>query len=233
MNQAVRIASHVKPSTHVLIVLHGLGDTGSGWTFLASELQNESCFASTKFIFPNAPHIPITANNGMHMPGWFDIKEWDPHMKQFDTKGYIKSLKEVEKYVQEELANGIPAENIIIGGFSQGAALSLGSALNLQEKIGGFFALSGFINTGIKDVIWNNDETKKSKSCNLNTPIFHGHGNWDPVVSIEKGRDSRKYLTDDCQFKDYKFHEYAHLEHSVAPQELKDLITFIKDCWKM
>ncbi|CAB4255456.1 similar to Saccharomyces cerevisiae YLR118C Acyl-protein thioesterase responsible for depalmitoylation of Gpa1p [Maudiozyma barnettii] len=233
MNQAVRIASRTKPHTHVLIVLHGLGDTGQGWTFLASELQQEKCFDSTSFIFPNAPHIPITANSGMHMPGWFDIKEWDPHMKQFDTEGYLKSLQCVEDYVEEQMKNGIPAKNIIIGGFSQGAALTLGSTLNLKEKIGGFFALSGFINSGIKDVIWDNEVNKSAKSCNLDTPIFHGHGDWDPIVAIEKGKQAERYLTEECHFKDYNFHEYAHLEHSVAPQELRDLTNFIKKCWQM
>lgn len=233
MNQAVKISSRVQPATHALIVLHGLGDTGHGWTFLASQLQNHSCFNSTNFIFPTAPNIPITANDCMSMPGWFDVKEWDPYMRDFDIQGYLKSLKEVEKYVKEQVNLGIPLQNIIVGGFSQGAALSLGCALDFSEKIGGFFALSGFINKSLKDLIWKDETEYNKKKCGLNTPIFHGHGDCDPVVMIDKGREAFEYLSKDCGFTDYNFHTYSGLEHSVSPQELDDLIAFIKKCWKM
>lgn len=233
MNQAVRVAARTKPATHALIVLHGLGDTGQGWSFLADELQAEPCFMNTNFIFPNAPHMPITANGGAHMPGWFDIEEWDPHMRKFDVNGYMQSLSEVEKYVQEQINLGIQPQNIIVGGFSQGAALALGCALNLKEKIGGIFALSGFINPGVKEVIWPNEEQEKLKSGNLGTKIFHGHGDWDPIVALEKGKQAEEFMTGSCGFKDYSFHEYHGMEHSVCPQELKDLSSYIKSCWNM
>lgn len=41
--------------------------------FLAGEYRRESLFPETKFIFPNAPSIPITVNGGMKMPGWYVV----------------------------------------------------------------------------------------------------------------------------------------------------------------
>lgn len=58
--------------TATLIFSHGLGDTGHGWSFLAEQLAH--AFPYVKFMFPNAPSIPITLNGGYKMPGWFDVK---------------------------------------------------------------------------------------------------------------------------------------------------------------
>ena len=54
-----------------VIFSHGLGDSGAGWSFLAEQLG--SSFPYVKWIFPNAPMVPITINMGMKMPGWYDL----------------------------------------------------------------------------------------------------------------------------------------------------------------
>ena len=40
---------------------------------LAENWRRRGKFEECKFIFPNAPQIPITVNFGMKMPGWYDI----------------------------------------------------------------------------------------------------------------------------------------------------------------
>ena len=46
--------------TATVIFLHGLGDQGAGWIDLAVNWRRRQKFTETKFIFPNAPSIPIT-----------------------------------------------------------------------------------------------------------------------------------------------------------------------------
>ena len=50
----------VKRHTATVIMAHGLGDSGSGWVQLAENWRRRSKFDEVKFIFPNAPTIPIT-----------------------------------------------------------------------------------------------------------------------------------------------------------------------------
>jgi predicted esterase len=49
-----------KRHTATVICAHGLGDSGAGWVFLAETWRLKNKFEEVKFIFPNAPSIPIT-----------------------------------------------------------------------------------------------------------------------------------------------------------------------------
>ncbi|EDO18229.1 hypothetical protein Kpol_543p59 [Vanderwaltozyma polyspora DSM 70294] len=223
---AVNYASKLQPAKQVLIVFHGLGDTGNGWSFLAEYLQRDPAFSHTKFVFPNAPVMPITANGGMSMPGWFDILEWNLSSSNVDSTGFLKSLKLVESFVKQEVDAGMDPSQIIVGGFSQGAALSLASSVTLPYKIGGFVSLSGFCI--IPSILLNMKNDK-----NLSTPIFHGHGDMDPIVPFPVGKMSSEFFTEKCGMQNYSFNTYRGLEHSTSLEEINELVTFIKKTWNI
>jgi len=50
----------VKKHTATVIMAHGLGDSGAGWVSLAENWRRRQKFEEVKFIFPNAPPIPIS-----------------------------------------------------------------------------------------------------------------------------------------------------------------------------
>ena len=54
---------------HVVIMMHGLGDTASGWAPAMPALG----LPRVKYVLPTAPTRPIALNGGMAMPGWFDL----------------------------------------------------------------------------------------------------------------------------------------------------------------
>lgn len=54
------IVPAVKRHTATVILAHGLGDSGAGWVSLAENWRRRQKFEEVKFIFPNAPNIPIT-----------------------------------------------------------------------------------------------------------------------------------------------------------------------------
>ena len=59
-----------------IIWIHGLGDSGFGHESVAQEM-NFSDELGITFVFPHAPSIPVTINDGMVMPAWYDILEND------------------------------------------------------------------------------------------------------------------------------------------------------------
>ena len=95
-----------------------------------------------KVICPTAPVIPITLNLGFRMPGWFDITSLDNLEEESDMEGMNKSAAAVYKLIQGEMRSGIPSSRIIVGGFSQGAAVALYCAMHHDVQLGGCIALS-------------------------------------------------------------------------------------------
>lgn len=56
-----------------------------------------------------------------------------------------ESLADIHKYIQAERELGIPSERIVLGGFSQGAALAVLAGLTGEDQVGGTVALSGYM----------------------------------------------------------------------------------------
>lgn len=102
----IRIAAKVQPAKQAIIVFHGLGDTGMGWTFLAEHLQKNERFQRTNFIFPTAPTVPV-AMAGCRMPSWFDLFEPGFDTDKWDVDGIKKSLNILNGYVKEQMDAGI------------------------------------------------------------------------------------------------------------------------------
>ncbi|ANB15364.1 palmitoyl-(protein) hydrolase [Sugiyamaella lignohabitans] len=129
---AVRIPAVKAPSATV-IFLHGLGDSGNGWRFLAEEAIRKKRLQHVNFIFPDAPMKPVTLNFGMQMPAWYDIPKLENVRHKQDEVGVLESVDRLKAMIEEELGKGVPSERVVIGGFSQGCAISYGVCLNSEE----------------------------------------------------------------------------------------------------
>ncbi|KAL5353203.1 hypothetical protein ACLOAV_001236 [Pseudogymnoascus australis] len=212
--------------TATVIFLHGLGDQGAGWIDLAVNWRRRQKFTETKFIFPNAPSIPITLNGGMRMPGWYDIvrarntKAIDDFSTEEDEAGIMRSRTTIHRLIDAEIASGIPSERIIIGGFSQGGAMSLLSGATCEHKLGGIVALSGYmlLKNKFKDLV-------PEGSPNKDTDIFMGHGDQDPLVLTEWGRMTAAKMSELGWKVDLKI--YPGLKHSAAPKEIDDFEDYL------
>lgn len=198
-------------ATHSLIWLHGLGADGNDFVSIASVLDFPKEVA-VRFIFPHAPIRPITINGQMRMRGWFDIYHLD-RLTQEDLEGMQASQKLIEGLIQQELSQGIPSENIFLGGFSQGGAIALFTGLRYAKKLAGILDLSGYL-PRIPQL------ATEAHPNNKNTPIFIAHGKYDPVVPYQLAVLTRDYL----QKLNYPvtFHSYD-MAHEVCPQELQDI----------
>lgn len=212
----------VKRHTATVIMAHGLGDSGVGWVSLAQNFRARQKFEEVKFIFPNAPAIPISVNFGMSMPGWYDITTFDDLQAGQDEVGIMRSRTYFHNLIKEEIDGGIPSERIVIGGFSQGGAMSLFSGVTCPTKLGGIFGLSCYLllHNKLKDFV-------PKDNPNKDTPIFMGHGDSDPLVLPQWGQRTAKVLTEAGWKVDLKM--YPGLQHSADPQEIDDMETYLKE----
>lgn len=179
-------------------------------------------FPETKFVFPNAPNIPITVNMGMRMPGWYDIADFgDLANRSDDEAGVLRSQKVFHTLIEDEIKNGIPTERIVLGGFSQGGAMSLMAGITSPTKLGGIFGLSCYLllQGKIRELV-------PADSPNQKTPIFMGHGDADPVVKHQWGNMTANKLKE--WGWDVDFRTYRGLPHSAAPQEIDDLAQYLQ-----
>lgn len=87
------------------------------------------------------PTMPVTLNNGFKMPSWFDLKSLEARGPE-DEAGIKKASESIQSMIDAEEREGIPANRIVLGGFSQGGALALYTALTYKKPLAGVIGLS-------------------------------------------------------------------------------------------
>ena len=216
MQQLKTLEINVENPRYCVIWLHGLGADGHDFEPIVAELnfKNKN---KTRFVFPHAPSIPVTINNGMVMPAWYDIVAPRIDAKQ-DEKGIRYSSKQIIQLIELEMANGIESKNILLAGFSQGGAIVLHTGLRFNKSLAGIMALSTYLplDTHVSNEVNN---------ANKKIPIFYAHGSNDPVVPITLAEMSKDFLTNLSYKVDW--HLYS-MEHSVIPQEIDDISDWLE-----
>ncbi|KAH8661944.1 Phospholipase/carboxylesterase/thioesterase [Xylariales sp. PMI_506] len=213
-----------KKHTATVIFLHGLGDTGYGWADAFENWRLRSKLDEVKFILPHAPQIPITCNGGMRMPGWYDIFALTGRIEDLRTNQDEAGMNVTREYlsgiIQAEIDAGIPAERIVVGGFSQGGAMALYTGLTAKVKLAAIVGLSSYLPLDSKI-----PELLKETNNNQKTPVLMCHGNVDMVVPYVLGRESSAMLKS-IGF-DVTFKEYSGMGHSACLEELNEVEAFI------
>jgi phospholipase/carboxylesterase len=194
-----------------IIIMHGLGADGSDFFPIAEQIDL-SAIGSVRYLFPNAPVIPVTLNGGYEMPAWYDIIGTDIGRRE-DEAGLRKSQQAIEAIINHEVSRGIPAAKIVVAGFSQGCAMAYMTGLRFGQKLAGIAGLSGYL--PLADKI-----AAERHHANQSTSIFMAHGRQDPMVSVERALASHKALTDLGYA--IEWHDYP-MEHSVCLEEIRDL----------
>ena len=199
-----------------ILIMHGLGADGQDFVPIAEQLDLSSV-GPVRFLFPNAPSIPVTINGGYVMPAWYDIRAADLVQRE-DEAGLRLSCAQIEALIANEKARGIPASRIVVAGFSQGCAMALMVGLRHAEPLAGIVGMSGYLPLA-------GSTAAEHTAASLKTPIFMAHGTRDGVVALPRATASRDALT--AMGYAVQWHDYP-MEHSVCPQEVADLEQFLK-----
>jgi len=209
----------INPATEpkaVVIWLHGLGADGNDFEPIVPEL-NLPENAAIKFIFPHAPKMPVTVNGGYVMRAWYDIASADLGEQQ-DAEGIKRSAQQLNDLIDAEIKAGIPAEKIILAGFSQGGAIILQTGLRYPRRLAGLMVLSSYLPLAATV------ETEKN-SANQDTAIFYAHGEQDDVIPITFAEQSRDLLI--AQGYQVEWSSYP-MPHSVIPDEIDAIGVWLK-----
>lgn len=215
MLETVEIETGRKP-TGTVLWLHGLGADGHDFAPIVPQLV-ERHERPLRFVFPHAPVRPVTINGGAAMRAWYDILGFGrgfPH----DEAGIRASDGEVRALIQRENQRGIATNRIVLGGFSQGGAISLFSGPRYPEKLAGIMALSCYML--LEDLL-----PAERTRVNYQTPIFLAHGTQDPVVDFRRGTEAKQLL--EAGGYPVEWHAYT-MPHSVCPQEIADIAGWLR-----
>lgn len=208
--QTIELQTGDAPSASI-IVLHGLGADGNDFVPLAQELDL-TAVGDVRFIFPQAPTMPVTINGGYVMRAWYDILGADL-VRREDEAGLRQSQQQVAALIDRERERGVPAHRIVLGGFSQGCAMSLLTGLRYPERLAGIAGLSGYL--PLADTL-----AAEAHDANRLVPIFLGHGLHDGVVTLARAASTRQALQEAGY--DVAWHTYP-MQHSVCAEEVRDL----------
>ena len=200
-----------RPAEAAVIWMHGLGASGHDFPPVVAELGLPED-SGVRFVFPHAPSIPVTINQGHVMPAWYDILSME-NGRQVDEAGVRRSADQVERLVQRERDLGIAPESILLAGFSQGGAIALHLGLRYPERLAGLLLLSTYLACD-----GNLDEERHA--ANQDIPIFQAHGTEDPMVPHELGVAARERLM--RLGYGVNWHEYR-MQHHVIPEEIADV----------
>lgn len=193
--------------TASVIWLHGLGADATDFEPLVPQLLLPANLP-TRFILPDAPFRSITINGGYMMRGWYDIYEdISPEAPQ-DEDAILESVNIVNMLVEHELERGIPADRIVLAGFSQGGAVVLYAGLTATQQLGGILALSTYL------PLMQHFEDNSEKQV---PPIFMAHGEQDPVIPLEFAQRSKEKLAKLGAQIDWNTYQ---MPHSVHPEEV-------------
>jgi phospholipase/carboxylesterase len=199
-----------------VVWLHGLGADGHDFEPIVPELDLPDTLA-VRFVFPHAPFQPVTVNGGAVMRAWYDVYELGGTRRE-DERGVHASQAAVEALLAREKARGIEAGRIVLAGFSQGGAIALQTGLRHPERLAGILALSTYL--PLRDTL----EAEASAAART-VPIFMAHGVHDPLIPIERARQSRDRLL--ALGYPVQWREYP-MPHAVTADEIGDVATWLR-----
>jgi phospholipase/carboxylesterase len=208
MLDSIEIATGPEPELGV-IWLHGLGADGHDFEPLVPELGLRF---PVRFVFPHAPVRPVTINGGMAMRAWYDILGFGADARE-DAAGVRASAAALSRLIDREVERGIPAERVVLAGFSQGGAVALHTALREPRALGGVVALSTYLPLAAT-------LAQERSAANAAVPILMAHGTDDPLLPLALAEASRRALEALGYAVDWQTYPMAH---SVCLEEVSSI----------
>ncbi len=184
------------------MVLHGLGDSIDGWSWLPDALA----LPSLNYLLVNAPDDYYGGYSWFDYPG--DI-----------APGIHRSRKLLFDLLDDWRAKNFPADQITLGGFSQGCLMAIETGLHYPHRLAGIVGISGWV-FEIDNLI--RDLTPVTQSQRL--LVTHGH--FDPLLPFAAAEKQVKQLQ--AAGLDVAWHEFpkAHTVH--GEEEIAVIREFVR-----
>ncbi len=207
--QCVEVGPRAGAPTGAVLWLHGLGASGHDFEPVVPMLQQPGL----RFVFPHAPQLPVTINGDMVMPAWYDIRTMERTPDRESPADIRASAELVEALLQREKDRGVPAERIVLAGFSQGAAMALHVGMRHAETLAGVMVLSGY------QLLTDTFEAERSPA-NRATPMLFCHGQLDPMLPLDQGRAAHDAMRAAMPDATIEWHDFP-IAHEVSVPEIE------------
>ncbi|TBU48672.1 Phospholipase/carboxylesterase [Dichomitus squalens] len=203
--------------TATVIFVHGLGQLNSSWVPTLRRVAER--LSGVKWVLPQAPDAPVTFSQERRSPSWFNIVSLPP-CNGYDEAGVSASVARLENLIISEVRQGTPSTKIVLVGFSQGASLSLMTALTTLHELGGVASLSGWIPQQSRQAM---------QQIEPSLPVFWAHGTVDDEVPLSYGEECVSFLRNTLRMPsdNFSFKTYEGLGHDVNETVLDDLAAWL------
>ena len=202
MNKDIITIGDKNSSDIELIWFHGYG--ANNWGFEPfRKLLNLNLDGRLHVIMPNA-----SIKDGKR--SWYPLpKEINGEIVE-DDEGIYESKKNILSSLSQHINHD---KRLFIGGFSQGAALSLSLGLNGDIDCQSIIAISGYIPSAASIDIKNNDVN-----------VYISHGKKDTTISLDTHKKSTEYLRDNA----IKFTEFIDdCGHTISKPMIDSLTDWL------
>lgn len=181
----------------LIVALHGWGANARDLTSLAPAFN----LPDYQFVFPDAP-FPHPQVPGGKM--WYDLQG-------NDSKRLLESRQLLKEFLLSlENTTGVPLSKTILGGFSQGGAMTLDVGLTLP--LAGLICLSGYLHS------------MSPVAGSVLPPVLIVHGTQDSVVPVSAAIRARDSFTAWGALVQY--HEFP-MGHEIQPEVVDLMRSFV------
>ena len=191
-----------KNSRRLFVVLHGLGDSIEGWRWLPGALD----LPDMNYLLVNAPDEYYGGYSWFDYPG--DI-----------APGIHRSRKLLFELLDDLRAKNFSADQITLGGFSQGSLMSIETGLRYPHRLAGIVGISGWV-FEVENLI--RDLTPVARLQRL----LVTHGRFDPVIPFTNVQAQIRQLQ--AAGLDVAWHEFPK-EHTIhGAEEIAVIREFVR-----
>jgi phospholipase/carboxylesterase len=202
MLQSELIPAAEKNSRHLMVLLHGLGDSIEGWRWLPPTLA----LPRLNFLLVNAPDDYCGGFS------WFDYPD-------NLAPGILRSRKLLFKLLDDLRARGFPPEQITLGGFSQGGLMAVDVGLRYPHRLAGLIDVSGWVFEIEKLLLELSPVAREQR-------LLITHGPFDPIIPFEPVREQAQTLK--AAGLRVEWHEFPKAHAIYGEEELAVVREFVR-----
>ena len=194
-----------------ILALHGWGASGHDLLGLAPYLHGGQALV----ICPQGP-VAFQTGPGQVGYGWFPITEGGP----MDPAEFAKGRDALGAFVEEALElYRVDLRKLAVVGFSQGGVMAFDLVLRDPVRFAGLAGLSTWLPNDLANMIPDSEALS-------GLPVLVQHGSADPMIPIDRGRETRDRLT--RMGVDLRYREYE-MQHELATDSLRDLVAWLDE----
>lgn len=191
--------------------LHGWGASAHDLLGLSPYLHGGKALV----LCPQGP-VAFEAGPGQVGYGWFPITGGGP----MDPAEFAKGRDRLATFVDQAFEHfPIDPRKVAIMGFSQGGVMGFDLALRDPTRFAGLAALSTWLPNDLANAIPDSEGL-------AHLPVLVQHGTADPMISVDRARETRQRLTE--MGVDLSYREYE-MQHELGPESLRNLVTWLEE----